>query len=471
MGSYPIGRPSDALDVPLAAHYGAARARRLPLARWLLAAIGDIVTAGREIHVRFRRSSKRAGSAPEEQQSPLADPPEQAAPLAPTPDAGEPEPEHEPLPPPVVEYTALDTPLRVVRQLDDVVHAADADPGEAAPTPPPPIPASGLAGEEEHDMLGVPLGTLVFRAGLLTFEQGEDALREATSSGRRLGQVLLERGWIDERQLARFLAGQKGLEFVDLDSAAVDPEAAARLSEDSARVYRALPISSAGGAVLVAIADPTNESAMGQIRALFGGDVVFGVAASDELDRAISAAFNEGAGAAAFLQQDEAEPAWAPPPGWDATPATPPAPDAQDAPADERLDEAFDTPFTREESRMEAPGNPEPPPQWPRPDESFGSFGREEPQPAGAMPGFAATEPAQQYAAPQPDASPGGGFGMTGSDVPSQSVAVRLVLRLGQTDALELGSFDDAARATAFAMTLRPFLRQGTIVSVDIAEA
>ena len=123
---------------------------------------------------------------------------------------------------------------------------------------------------------------------------------------------------------------------------------------------------------------------------------------------------------------------------------------------------------------MEPPASPETPSQWPRPDESFGSVGRDEPPPAAATPGFATSDPAQQYAVRQPERAPGGGFGATGGmggEALAQNVAVRLVLRLGQTDALELGSFDDPARATAFAMTLRPFLRPGTIVSLDIGDA
>src|SRR5205823_6729672 len=53
----------------------------------------------------------------------------------------------------------------------------------------------------------VPLGTLVLRAGLLPLESIEESLREAIESGRRLGEVLVERG-LEERDLARLLAAQ-----------------------------------------------------------------------------------------------------------------------------------------------------------------------------------------------------------------------------------------------------------------------
>ena len=66
-------------------------------------------------------------------------------------------------------------------------------------------------------MVDVPLGTLIFRAGLLGEEQLEGALQEGMRTGKRLGEVLLERGWLNERDLGRMLAGQKGLPFVDVN--------------------------------------------------------------------------------------------------------------------------------------------------------------------------------------------------------------------------------------------------------------
>ena len=68
-----------------------------------------------------------------------------------------------------------------------------------------------------------PLGTLIFREGLLSAEQLEDALGESVKRGKRLGQVLVERGLLEEAQVARILARQKGLDYVDLSQTAVDP--------------------------------------------------------------------------------------------------------------------------------------------------------------------------------------------------------------------------------------------------------
>src|SRR5215211_8378754 len=100
-----------------------------------------------------------------------------------------------------------------------------------------------------------PLGTLVYRAGLVSKERVEQALAESNRTGRRLGQVLLQKGWIDDKDLARLLAGQKGLQFVSLRDRGFDLEVARRIPEVLARSHAAIAIEDAGNQVVVAIAD------------------------------------------------------------------------------------------------------------------------------------------------------------------------------------------------------------------------
>ncbi len=129
-----------------------------------------------------------------------------------------------------------------------------------------------------------PLGTLIFRAGLLPAETIESALEEGVKTGKRLGEILTERGLISEVDLARLLAGQKGLEFVTLREQIVDPSAATLFTEEQARLFRALPYSFDGELPVVAIADPTDDVLMRNIREALGrDDARFVVSARGEL--------------------------------------------------------------------------------------------------------------------------------------------------------------------------------------------
>src|SRR5215218_4818805 len=138
-----------------------------------------------------------------------------------------------------------------------------------------------------------PLGTLIFRAGLLPAETIESALQEASRTGKRLGEILLERKLLQETELSRLLAGQKGLPFVTLRERGVDVDAAKLFSEDQARLYRALPFQVDSGMPVVAISDPTNEVVMRNIREALGGEEVqFAVATRSELIELMGEIYN-----------------------------------------------------------------------------------------------------------------------------------------------------------------------------------
>jgi hypothetical protein len=109
------------------------------------------------------------------------------------------------------------------------------------------------------EMRSYPLGTLVYRSGLMPLETVNRALAEAAEGGRRLGEVLLEYG-LPERDLTRLLAAQHGQEFVDLTEYPIDPEVAHLLARSVAETYCALPLSREGDCILVAVPDADNAS-------------------------------------------------------------------------------------------------------------------------------------------------------------------------------------------------------------------
>jgi type IV pilus assembly protein PilB len=156
---------------------------------------------------------------------------------------------------------------------------------EAAANLPAPLPL-GLALPPEPSR--VPLGTLLVRDGLLTTEQLELALAEKEQTGRRIGEIVLAHGWVHAGNLARLLAEQHDLEYLDLATAAIDPAAATLLPEKLARRYAALPIRFlATDLVLVAVADPTNVVASDDLRIALGLNVRVAVTGGPDLHEAI----------------------------------------------------------------------------------------------------------------------------------------------------------------------------------------
>ena len=187
-----------------------------------------------------------------------------------------------------------------------------AEPAHEPTTPASAVPPAPTPGEVAN--LGVPLGTLIFRAGLLTEEQLEDALQEGVRSGKRLGEVLVESGLLDERDLGRLLADQKGLRFVELASLALDPAATALLSAEKAHMFAALPVGIEAGVPLVAVADPSNELVTENLRRALGSEPRLVVASRSDLHATIDRVHGAPAEAPAPEPVAEAEPVVAPEP-------------------------------------------------------------------------------------------------------------------------------------------------------------
>jgi MshEN domain len=106
------------------------------------------------------------------------------------------------------------------------------------------------------------LGDMLVRKGLITEEQLNEALVESRASGERLGEVLLNRKWLFEDELARTLAGQLNLPYVNLTATGVDRRVAGMIPASVGRRFAAIPIGVRSGSIRVAFADPTDEEAL-----------------------------------------------------------------------------------------------------------------------------------------------------------------------------------------------------------------
>jgi hypothetical protein len=350
-----------------------------------------------------------------------------------------------------------------------------------------------------------PLGTLIFRAGLLPAETIESALQESSRTGKRLGEILLERNLLEETELSRLLAGQKGLPFVTLRERGVDADAARLFSEDQARLYRALPFELNGGSPTVAISDPTNEVVMRNIReALDGTEVQFAVATRSELAQLMAeiyhpngngsaangsnsangaSAVREAPAPAAVTAEPVREPEPAPEPEaaveipLDPEPEIVAAPEPAPAPEADAVELAEPEPLVV--PAPEAVAEDDPVSFAPEPAPVAEPEPIHEPQPAlepEPMP-----EPAPlRLAPPQPPPAPSHEPAAVGT------ATIRVVIRLSNNDRVEAAVVGDPIAAKAQAMALiryiagkdgtdwpyvgGRFLKPDAIVSVDLVE-
>ena len=112
------------------------------------------------------------------------------------------------------------------------------------------------------------LGDLLVHEHIITNEQLMQALNSQKTTGRKLGDTLIELGHIGERQLLEFLAQQLGVPFLDISQRHLQAEVSGLLPEVHARRLRALVIEEQGDAVLVGMSDPADLNALDQLEVM-----------------------------------------------------------------------------------------------------------------------------------------------------------------------------------------------------------
>lgn len=110
-------------------------------------------------------------------------------------------------------------------------------------------------------------------AALLTQEQIDEV--STRTAGMRVVETLIKEGAVSAEDVARTLAAQNGMDFVDLSQVTPSPELVALLTPETARRYRTVPVSERDGSVIMAIADPMDFEAIDSIGFLVKRPVEF----------------------------------------------------------------------------------------------------------------------------------------------------------------------------------------------------
>lgn len=112
------------------------------------------------------------------------------------------------------------------------------------------------------------LGDLLLAEGLISASVLAAALGEQKKTGRRLGQVLVDSQLVSEEAIAKALANQLSLPYIDLKVAPIDSAALKLVSESQARRLRVMPLKISPSGLLVGMADPGDLFAYDEVARL-----------------------------------------------------------------------------------------------------------------------------------------------------------------------------------------------------------
>lgn len=136
------------------------------------------------------------------------------------------------------------------------------------------------------------LGDILVEAGFISEEQLQEALDVQTDSDKRLGEVLKELGMITEQDIVEALEFQLGIPKADLKKFIIDEEAINSISKTLASKHQVIPINKKNNVLTVAMADPLNVIAIDDIRVQTGCEVNPVIAKESEIQSAIDQYFS-----------------------------------------------------------------------------------------------------------------------------------------------------------------------------------
>ena len=140
-----------------------------------------------------------------------------------------------------------------------------------------------------------PLGEIMIREGLITRDQLQRGLVRQREIGKRLGDSLVELGYLSEEKLLNALARQFALPQLSLSSISLSPlPIRDRLSPKYLREHRVLPIELKDGVLTVAMTDPTDPYTVDDLRMSTGHAISICLAKEREILEAIDQFYGDG---------------------------------------------------------------------------------------------------------------------------------------------------------------------------------
>jgi len=136
------------------------------------------------------------------------------------------------------------------------------------------------------------IGEILINEGLLTPAQLDEALRFQKLSGRTIGDIIIDRGFVKEDDLANTLAKQLDIPFVSIRDGSLNPSKKDNfeklIPQSFARSQMVIPLSKHLQSLTVALANPLDLLAIDNLKKITGYDINPVIATKGDIREAIS---------------------------------------------------------------------------------------------------------------------------------------------------------------------------------------
>ena len=142
-----------------------------------------------------------------------------------------------------------------------------------------------------NNQMNIRIGDLLLELGYLEEADLQQALgiQKELQGKKRLGEILVERGFIEERRLLETLAYQLGYSLIELNFATIDRSLLSVIPINVCREHKFIPVRREGDAIILAISDPLDQKAQDVARSMLGQGVKFVIATRESILKNLAA--------------------------------------------------------------------------------------------------------------------------------------------------------------------------------------
>ncbi len=131
------------------------------------------------------------------------------------------------------------------------------------------------------------LGELLIEAGLIDDFQLQSALSQQRNWGGKLGSILIEMEFVREEDVARVIAKQFRMPWANLFEPEISETILRMIKKDMAKKYNVVPVKKEAGGLVVAMSDPLDIDVIDALRFATGFQIKPALALESELKDAI----------------------------------------------------------------------------------------------------------------------------------------------------------------------------------------
>ncbi len=121
------------------------------------------------------------------------------------------------------------------------------------------------------------LGEILVQYDLISADDLTKALEEQKRTGRKLGRIFVDNGYVTETQISEALARQLKIPFIDLQQFNTKANLISKLPEAQARRFRCVVLEDKGASYLVGMVDPTDLFAYDELVRILRKDIELAV--------------------------------------------------------------------------------------------------------------------------------------------------------------------------------------------------